>query len=84
MTYCVKIEMSRFSTAEEQQRLHVDDSGPVDVLKMRYDSPTSSTDEEDVTAPGFWNQVTHKVSQDPSVSDGTVLAGPQLMDTLIM
>ena len=51
------------AAAEERQRLHINDSEPGEGAKRRYDSPTSSTDEENAEVPvhGFWNQLTHKV-----------------------
>ena len=52
-------------TGEDRQRLHITDSEPAEGAAGRYDSPTSSTDEETahLSVPDLWNQLTQKVCQ---------------------
>ena len=54
------------AAGEDRQRVVVSDPEPVGREQRRYDSPTSSTDEEDahVSLPAFWTQLTQKVRQD--------------------
>ena len=61
----------------ERQRLHISDGEPAEGVTRRYDSPTSSTDEElaDASAPVFWSQLTHKVSQASLQAETRELAG---------
>ena len=59
-------DQSFLAAGEDRQRVVVSDPEPASRAQRRYDSPISSTDEEDahISLPAFWSQLTQKVRQD--------------------